>query len=126
MDLTSSYWQIELDQDSKPESRAFVCRRGLFEFVRMPFGLCSAPNTMQRLMDSVLGGLKWQTCLVYLDDIICFSSSFDQHLKDLREFFLRLRGASLKIKLSKCNFGSNRISLLYRIHSLTSMLSIIA
>ncbi|KAG0929312.1 hypothetical protein G6F29_012095 [Rhizopus arrhizus] len=111
MDLTSSYCQIELDEESKPKS-AFVCRRGLFEFVRMPFGLCSAPATMQRLMDSVLAGLKWQTCLVYLDDIITFSPTFDQHLKDLREVLSRLRAASLKIKLSKCHFGSNRISFL--------------
>ncbi|KAG1468800.1 hypothetical protein G6F56_003628 [Rhizopus delemar] len=111
MDLTSSYWQIELDDESKPKS-AFVCRRGLYEFVRMPFGLCSAPSTMQRLMDSVLAGLKWQTALVYLDDIICYSASFEQHLQDLREILLRLREASLKIKLSKCCFGSNRISFL--------------
>ncbi|KAG0736172.1 hypothetical protein G6F33_011893 [Rhizopus arrhizus] len=78
MDLTSSYWQIELDDESKPKS-AFVCRRGLFEFIRMPFGLCYAPATMQRLMDSVLAGLKWQTCLVYLDDVITFSPTFEQH-----------------------------------------------
>ncbi|KAG0735358.1 hypothetical protein G6F24_018732 [Rhizopus arrhizus] len=67
---------------------------------------------MQRLMDSVLAGLKWQTALVYLDDIICFSSSFEQHILDLREILLRLREASLKIKLSKCCFASNRISFL--------------
>ncbi|KAG0820701.1 hypothetical protein G6F19_012320 [Rhizopus arrhizus] len=100
-----------LDEESKPKS-AFVCCRGLFEFVRMPFGLSSAPATMQRLMDSVLAGLKWQTALVYLDDIICFSSSFEQHILDLREILLRLREASLKIKLSKCCFASNRISFL--------------
>ncbi|KAG0733328.1 hypothetical protein G6F57_018736 [Rhizopus arrhizus] len=111
MDLTSSYWQIELDDESKPKS-AFVCRRGLFELVRMPFGLCSAPATMQRLMDSVLAGLKWQTCLVYLDDIITFSATFEQHLLDLREILLRLRSASLKVKLAKCCFASNRISFL--------------
>ncbi|KAG1083060.1 hypothetical protein G6F61_012672 [Rhizopus arrhizus] len=78
----------------------------------MPFGLCSAPATMQRLMDSVLGGFKWQTCLVYLDDIICFSATFEQHLQDLREILSRLREASLKIKLSKCCFASNKISFL--------------
>ena len=57
LDLTSSYWQIELDDESKPKS-AFICRSGLYEFVRMPFGLTNAPATMQRLMDSVLAGLK--------------------------------------------------------------------
>jgi hypothetical protein len=61
LDLTSSYWQIALDSESRPKS-AFICRKGFFEFVRMPFGLSNAPATMQRLMDSVLAGLKWQTC----------------------------------------------------------------
>ena len=83
LDITSSYWQIELDEESKPKS-AFICRSGLYEFVCMPFGLTNAPATMQRLMDSVLAGLKWQTTLVYLDDIVCFSHSFEQHLLDLR------------------------------------------
>jgi predicted aspartyl protease len=68
LDLTSSYWQIQLDDRSKPKS-AFITRRGLFEFIRMPFGLSNTPATMQRLMDSVLSGLKWQVCLVYLDTL---------------------------------------------------------
>lgn len=56
LDLTSSYWQIEFDEESRPKT-AFVCRKGLYEFIRMPFGLSNAPATMQRLMDSVLAGL---------------------------------------------------------------------
>lgn len=117
LDLTASYWQVELDDESKPKS-AFVCRRGLFEFVRMSFGLCNAPSTIQRLMDSVLAGLKWQICLVYLDDIIIFSHSFQQHLHDLRLVFSRLRQAHLSINLKKCHFASKEISYLgYRITS---------
>ncbi|KAG1114109.1 hypothetical protein G6F61_010372 [Rhizopus arrhizus] len=111
LDLTSSYWQIELDEQAKPKS-AFICRSGLYEFIRMPFGLTNAPATMQRLMDSVLAGLKWQTTLVYLDDIVCFSPSFDQHLQDLRSVLLRLRSASLTANLKKCHFASDRISFL--------------
>lgn len=57
LDLTSSYWQIELDEASKLRS-AFVCTKGLFEFIRVPFGLTNAPATMQRLMDAVLAGFK--------------------------------------------------------------------
>ncbi|KAG1137458.1 hypothetical protein G6F37_011201 [Rhizopus arrhizus] len=106
-----SYWQIEVDEEAKPKS-AFICRSGLYEFVRMPFGLTNAPATMQRLMDSVLAGLKWQICLVYLDDIICYSPSFEQHLVDLRSVLLRLRAASLTANLKKCKFASNRISFL--------------
>ncbi|KAG1124432.1 hypothetical protein G6F37_014038 [Rhizopus arrhizus] len=63
LDLTSSYWQIELDDAAKPKS-AFIFRSGLYEFVRMPFGLTNAAATMQRLMGSVLAGLKWKVCLV--------------------------------------------------------------
>lgn len=111
LDLTSSYWQIELDDDAKPRS-AFICRGGLYEFIRMPFGLTNAPATMQRLMDSVLAGLKWQVCLVYLDDIIVFSPSFEQHLADLRTVLTRLRNASLTANLKKCKFASDRISFL--------------
>lgn len=111
LDLTSSYWQIELDEESKAKS-AFICRSGLYEFVRMPFGLTNAPATMQRLMDSVLAGLKWQTCLVYLDDIVCFSPTFEQHLIDLKALLTRLRSASLTANLKKCKFGSDNITFL--------------
>ncbi|KAG1103030.1 hypothetical protein G6F42_017276 [Rhizopus arrhizus] len=78
----------------------------------MPFGLTNAPATMQRLMDSVLAGLKWQICLVYLDDIVVFSSSFDQHLQDLRAVLSRLRAANLSANLKKCRFASQEISYL--------------
>src|SRR6478735_2276225 len=78
----------------------------------MPFGLTNAPATMQRLMDSVLAGLKWQICLVYLDDIVVFSPSFDQHLKDVRSVLSRLRDAQLSANLKKCRFASQEISFL--------------
>ena len=68
----------------------------------MPFGLCNAPGTFQRLMERVLAGLHWISCLVYLDDIIIFSQSIDDHLQKLREVFVRLQGAGLKIKPIKC------------------------
>ena len=84
------------------EKTAFTTRHGLFEFQVMPFGLCNAPGTFQRLMEFVLAGLQWQTCLVYLDDVIVYSRDFDEHLKRLREVFEGLRQASLKLKPSKC------------------------
>ena len=79
LDLRSGYWQVELDSDSRPLT-AFVTHKGLFECVVMPFGLTNAPATFQRLLDVVLAGLKWQCCLVYLDDIVVYSSTFEQHL----------------------------------------------
>jgi transposase InsO family protein len=103
LDLRSGYWQVEMDANSKPMT-AFVTHKGLFECAVMPFGLTNAPATFQRLMDNVLAGLKWQCCLVYLDDIIIYSPTFDQHLIDLRSVLLALAGAHLTLKASKCNF----------------------
>ncbi|CAF4476529.1 unnamed protein product [Rotaria sp. Silwood2] len=70
----------------------------------MPFGLTNAPATFQRLMDIVLAGLKWKCCLVYLDDIIVYSATFEQHLEDLRNVFTALGDANLTLTASKCNF----------------------
>lgn len=69
IDLISGYWQIELDPSDK-ENSAFTTSCGLYEFNVMPFGLCGAPNTFQRLMETVIAGLQWEICFVYLDDVI--------------------------------------------------------
>ena len=103
LDLASGYWQIELDPATREKS-AFTTHRGLFEFQRMPFGLCNAPSTFQRLMQVVLAGLEWQCCFVYIDDILVCSRTFEEHLANLREVFSRLRMASLKLKPKKCSF----------------------
>jgi len=101
LDLHAYYWQIPMEPQDKSKT-AFVTAGGLFEFNVMPFGLTNAPATSQRLMDAVFAGLKWRNLLVYLDDIIIFSNSFDQHVKDLQEAFERLRSSQLKLKPSKC------------------------
>ena len=90
-DLTSGYWQVKVAEGDR-EKTAFISECGLFEFNVMPFGLCSAPAIFQRLMDAVLAGLKWRNLLVYLDDIIVFSDSFDKQLLDVKEMFLRING----------------------------------
>ena len=71
----------------------------------MPFGLCNAPATFQRLMALVFSGLIGIDCLIYLDDIIIFKSTFDVHIIRLEKVFARLQQENLKIKLSKCKFG---------------------
>ncbi|KAK3749114.1 hypothetical protein QZH41_019410 [Actinostola sp. cb2023] len=101
MDLASGYWQVEVDPSDRDKT-AFTTFKGLFEFRVMPFGLTGAPNTFQRLMDSVLSGLQFDTCLVYLDDIVIFSKTFDEHIGHLRQVFSRLRESGLKVKPSKC------------------------
>ncbi|CAF1502254.1 unnamed protein product [Adineta steineri] len=103
LDLRSGYWQVEMDEEAK-EKTAFVTHKGLYEFNVMPYGLTNAPATFQRLMDIVLAGLKWQCCLVYIDDIVIYSPTFEQHLIDLKNVFLALREANLTLKASKCCF----------------------
>ena len=92
LDLRSGYWQVQVNPEHR-EKTAFCTPEGLFEFNVMPFGLCNAPATFQRLMDSVLAGLHWKTCLVYIDDIIIVGKSFDEHLCNLQAVFERLRQA---------------------------------
>ena len=82
LDLASGYWQVELDEDARQKS-AFTSHRGLFEFLRMPFGLCNAPATFQRLMQVVLSGLEGTSCFVYLDDVLVVSQTFKEHLEHL-------------------------------------------
>ena len=79
LDLYAGYWQIPMNEVDKPKT-AFVTEDGLYEFNVMPFGLTNAPATFQRYMDAVLAGLKWNTLLVYLDDIIIFSKLFHSKL----------------------------------------------
>lgn len=90
LDLASGYWQVELEKEDR-EKTAFCTNEGLFEFNVMPFGLCNAPATFQRLMDVVLSGLQWTTCLVYLDDIIVMGRTFEDHLSNLEGVFARIR-----------------------------------
>ncbi|XP_075926286.1 uncharacterized protein LOC142929264 [Petromyzon marinus] len=102
LDLLSGFWQLPLDDESKPKT-AFRTPHGLFQFNRLPMGLHSAPATFQRLMELVLAGLQWNVCLIYLDDVIVFSKTFDEHLLRLRAVFLKMRAANLKFKPQKCH-----------------------
>ncbi|UYV64479.1 hypothetical protein LAZ67_3000891 [Cordylochernes scorpioides] len=83
MDLRSRYWQIEVDEKDR-EKTAFITPDGLYEFQVMPFGLCNAPATFERMIDSVLGSLKWNMCLCYPDDIMVYAPTFEEHLPRLQ------------------------------------------
>src|SRR6059058_1914452 len=114
IDLASAYWQVEMDEKDI-EKMAFITSEGLYEFLVMPFGLCNAPVTFQRLMHEVLGNLIYTKAPVYLDDIIIHSKTFEQHLEDIEEVFDKLRNARLMSKKSKCEFCAAEIKFLGQI-----------
>jgi Reverse transcriptase (RNA-dependent DNA polymerase) len=103
MDLQSGYWQVPIKEADRPKT-AFLTADGLYQFKVMAMGLCSAPGAFQRMMDVVLSGLKWTTCLVYLDDIIVYSRLFEEHVNRLRMVSDRLQSANLIVKLETCEF----------------------
>lgn len=86
LDLRSGYHNIPIRKADRDKT-AFITRRGCFRYKVMPFGLTCAPSVFQRMMDLVLCGLTYESCLVYLDDIIVFSQDFDGHVERLREIF---------------------------------------
>ena len=102
-DLRASYHQVKVADEDMVKT-AFICPKGMFRYRNMPFGLCNAGATFQRLMDVVLSGLNLDICLVYLDDIVTFSESVEEHLQRLDAVFTRLRQAGLKLKPEKCRF----------------------
>ena len=102
IDLQSGYWQVEVDEADRPKT-AFITANGLFQFNVMPFGLTNAPGTFKRMMDVRLAGLKWNSYLVYLDDILV-SKTFDEHLIRLEKVLQCISKANFKLKLSKCYF----------------------
>ena len=108
LDLASGYHQIAMDE-SDQEKTAFVTPMGLYEFTRMPFGLSGSPATFQRLMQRCFGDQCYQTVLCYLDDIIIFSTTFDEHLERLEMILQRLQKIGLKLKTSKCHFLQQQV-----------------
>ncbi|EZG42621.1 putative gag-pol polyprotein [Gregarina niphandrodes] len=111
MDAASGYWQVPMACNSI-EKTAFICTEGLFEFLMMPFGLCNAPATYQRMMQNILKELLWRTCFVYLDDILVFGRTWEEHQNNLREVLRRLRENGLLLKAPKCHFGITKTAFL--------------
>ena len=107
IDLRSGYYHIGLTWESRAKS-AFVVPMGKWEFKCTPFGLCQAPAYFQLLIDKVLMGCSSFT-MGYLDDIIIFSKSEEEHLQHLEEIFTRLHKFRLKMKCEKCSFFKKHI-----------------
>lgn len=111
LDLASGFHQIEMDPDSIDKT-AFNVENGHYEYLRMPFGLKNAPATFQRVVDRVLKNEIGKICLIYMDDIIIFSTSLQEHINSIKIVFNRLRDAGLKIQLDKSEFLSKSVEFL--------------
>jgi hypothetical protein len=94
------------------DKTSFICREGQFRFRTMPFGLCNAGATFQRLMDVIMSGLTFEVCLIYLDDVIVFSSTLEEHFVRLKLVLERLQQAGLKLKPSKCSLLQRSVEFL--------------
>ncbi|GFT03324.1 retrovirus-related Pol polyprotein from transposon 17.6 [Trichonephila clavipes] len=111
LDLKSGYHQVEVNPVDQDKT-AFVCPFGTFRYKRMPFGLRNAPATFQRLMDQFRNGLPNVNILVYLDDIVVLSETFEQHIEDLKMVFDRLKKLKLCANREKCKFVCSRVKYL--------------
>ncbi|GFX60862.1 retrovirus-related Pol polyprotein from transposon 17.6 [Trichonephila clavipes] len=116
LDLKSGYWQVEIYPEDR-EKTAFTSGQGLWQFKVMPFGLCNAPATFERLMETVLKGLTFEACLIYLDDVIIGGRTFEEHLQNIRKVLSKLSDANLKLNPSKCKFFQKEVNYLGHIIS---------
>ena len=101
LDLAMGYHHVPIAPEDRAKT-AFSTRRGLFQFKVMPFGLTNAPATFQRLMEKVLCRMNWRECLVYIDDVLVWARTFDEHIDKLTRIFKTFRDAGLRLKTSKC------------------------
>jgi hypothetical protein len=111
LDAVKGYHQVEIAEDDRHKT-AFITHRGLFQFKRMPFGLRNAPAQFQRMMDTILGSLRWEAALCYIDDVLVFSDTWEQHLAHLRRLFTSCKEAGLVFSKDKCRFAFSELKLL--------------
>ena len=112
MDLKSGFWQVKTAEDSRPYTAFMVGSLGVYKFLRMPFSLCNAPATFQCLMQNCLGELNLTYAPIYLNDIVVFSDTKEEHVKHLAAVFEQFREHSLKLKPLKCHFFRKEINYL--------------
>lgn len=116
LDANSAYWQVKISEADRKKT-AFITKYGLFEHVRMGFGLCNGPATYSRVMNLILRGLLWVIVLAFLDDILVLGCSFRDHLRHIEEVLLRFRKYQLKLKPKKCVLFPEKVDFLGRIVS---------
>ena len=109
MDLKSSFWQVKVSEDSHQYMAFTVSSMGVYKFLHMPYGLCNTPATYQHPMQNCLGELNLSFTMVYLDNVIMYSETPEDHLTWLQAIFDRFAHHGLKLKLSKCHFFKEEI-----------------
>ena len=114
MDFKSGFWQIKMAPELQQCTAFTVGNLGFYEFTRMPFGLCNALVTFQCLMQNTLGDLNLTYCVIYLDDVIVFGCTEEEHLECLCMVFEKFREFNLKLKPSKCSFF--QLEIMYLAH----------
>ncbi len=110
LDMKSGYYQVEILEDHKERTAFTVGPLGFYEYNRLPFGLCNSPATFQRLMEECLGDLHLSICCIYIDDLIIYSRTFEEHIERLETVFQRLRECNLKLAPEKCSFFKQKVN----------------
>jgi len=98
LDCNACYWQVAIAPEDR-EKTAFVCQEGAYQYKRMPFGLTNAPATFQRSLHIMLSGVKWQSCLIYLDDVIVYSKTEEEHVGHVDRVMRLLRDTGVTLRL---------------------------
>ena len=109
VDLASGFWQVPVAAEHRHKTAFVTPDGGLYEYVRMPFGLSNAPATFQRLMNELFQQSLYQTSLIFLDDVLTYSKTAEDHLKHLEEVFVTLRNANLKLKPKNCQLFQRQV-----------------
>jgi len=112
----AGYWQVAIAPEDRKKT-AFVCHKGAQQYMRMPFGLTNAPATFQRALDIILSGVKWQSCLIYLDDVKVYSKTEEEHIGHVDHVLRLLREAGVTLRLPKCRFFRTTVE--YLEHEIT-------
>ncbi len=111
LDIQAGFYNFQIHPDDR-EKTAFIVHDGLYEFNRVPFGLRTSPAVFNRMMRKIFGKLIYDKCFIYVDDLLVFGKTFEDHLVSLKEVFTKLLANNLKLKPSKCSFGYTEVKLL--------------